>query len=779
MEKYTGCGGINISSYRHVAIAISRKYLAATSQFADTTDASDEHGGDAIDATAPLDAQASHSSYVAQLVYGRDGQAIAGSLISLRDKFRTVSQAWHRLLDCDAKLQPKGRKGQAKAEDQAKNNKEKAKNKKSKEAEKEKEREEEERKAEEYVVRRWQLLRQSDPLVRLRALFLENVEFRVKQEEVLRAVYDGVSPILAVMPTGSGKSMSFILPASYEFSGTTIVVVPLLALQEDMLSRPGQLSIPARIWGRSSVDTAAKIIFVTPESARTADFLAHFHRLRTAGEIDRIVFDECHVFSDDDVTFRPAIKELVGLFQFGVRLVFLTATLPVSQELPFWRLLGLHRVPVRTIRADTTRHNLAYTVSYVQLDDRIAEIERHVNSLEHGKMIIYCRRKYTVTTLAEHLGCPYYYYYSSYEHKQASIEQFLATDKGIIITTNALGLGIDIPDVRVVIHYDCPDNLISYAQESGRAGRDGDPGRCILMVDKASLRTTAYEENNARQPQKRPHAAMDWRFTDLWLQQYIGSPDLARCRRTTLSEYLDGIQRADGCANLTRCDVCAAPATLPRTATGAPSPVPIRDHSIAFRAQQSGLELVRQHVQATQVADAVQKEQVVRFLSSMGTTCFQCLAFGRDAAHAPSDCIEPRDASYEEAVQIVRTTIKFDRYSGCFTCGMPQELCQTFVRTSYGMAKSRDSMSCTYGKALFEAAGVLVANIHRTRQRRIRLLEELGIISTPDDNCQTWQDKQYIQSLQQRIIQRLSKKTRWLGWEANLLFCTTVTWYIK
>lgn len=143
-------------------------------------------------------------------------------------------------------------------------------------------------------------------------------------------MYDGVSPILAVMPTGSGKSLSFILPASYEFSGTTVVVVPLLALQQDMLSRTTKLSIPTRIWGQGSDDIDARIVIVTPESARTADFLAYFHRLRTTGRIDRVVFDECHIFSDDDVTFRPAIKELVNLFQFNVRLVFLTATLPVS-----------------------------------------------------------------------------------------------------------------------------------------------------------------------------------------------------------------------------------------------------------------------------------------------------------------------------------------------------------------------------------------------------------------------------------------------------------------
>jgi superfamily II DNA helicase RecQ len=100
---------------------------------------------------------------------------------------------------------------------------------------------------EQQIVRRWELLRQLDPLVRLRELFSPQVEFRPKQDEVLRAVYDGVSPILAIMPTGSGKSLAFILPASYEFSGTTIVVTPLLALQQDMLRRTTKLSIPARV----------------------------------------------------------------------------------------------------------------------------------------------------------------------------------------------------------------------------------------------------------------------------------------------------------------------------------------------------------------------------------------------------------------------------------------------------------------------------------------------------------------------------------------------------
>jgi superfamily II DNA helicase RecQ len=326
------------------------------------------------------------------------------------------------------------------------------------------------------------------------------------------------------------------------------------------------------------------------------------------------VFDECHIFSDDDITFRPAIKELVSLFQFNVRLVFLTATLPVSQELPFWQLLGLHRVPVRTIRADTTRHNLAYIVSYVQSNDRLAEIERHVRLLAKGKIIIYCRRKQTVTTLAAQLSCPYYF--SSYEGKKASLEDFVAAEQGMIVTTNALGLGVDIPDVRAVIHYDCPDSLVAYAQESGRAGRDGKESQCILFAEApVTTPTTSYEQK------KRSFAAITSCSTDVWLQRYISTPGSAVCRRTTLSEYLDGVVRDKGCQDSASCDVCIARVAWPRTSAAIQeTQLPI-DRYI-FRSQERSLDYVRHEFQASQAADSNQREHIVRFLASISATCF-------------------------------------------------------------------------------------------------------------------------------------------------------------
>ena len=98
---------------------------------------------------------------------------------------------------------------------------------------------------------------------------------------------------------------------------------------------------------------------------------------------------------------------------------------------------------------------------------------------------------------------------------------------------------------------------------------------------------------------------------------------------------------------------------------------------------------------------------------------------------------------------------------------MPQELCQTFVRTATGMTKSRDGKSCTYGRALFTAAAVLIAKVYRTSHRRVKLYKDLGLVQGLDS---TQQDK--------HIIQKLGKKIRWLGWETSVLFRTTMSWYL-
>jgi hypothetical protein len=284
------------------------------------------------------------------------------------------------------------------------------------------------------------------------------------------------------------------------------------------------------------------------------------------------------------------------------------------------------------------------------------------------------------------------------------------------------------------------------------------------------------------------------------------------CRRTVLSEYLDGIQRSDGCrGSSVGCDVCTASSVQPRTqqditsrrrsyggkarlrtqqqtttgrrdstsgtgstgsigSIGSSNSSPSSSSSGEFhvhQAQERALDLVRHELQASRVEMETTRESIVRFLASMDQRCFQCAAYGSDDSHASTDCPEGKDASYEEAVSVIRTTVSFDRYSGCFSCGMPQELCQTFVRTATGMAKSRDEKDCTYGKALFIAAAVLVAKVYRTSHRRVELYKDLGLVQGLDS---TQQDK--------HIVQKLGKKTRWLGWETNVLFRTTMSWYL-
>lgn len=154
-------------------------------------------------------------------------------------------------------------------------------------------------------MERWAKLRRINIAVELAEMVgSDAVAFRSKQREALEAIQGGKSPIVAVMPTGAGKSILFMLPAWVTPGGVTVVVVPLVALRADMLRRCLEMNISCAEWGVRRPPNIESIVLVTPEAAVRADFLSFVERLKATKQLDRIVIDECHVMLRQRDDFR-------------------------------------------------------------------------------------------------------------------------------------------------------------------------------------------------------------------------------------------------------------------------------------------------------------------------------------------------------------------------------------------------------------------------------------------------------------------------------------------
>ncbi|KAH1734924.1 hypothetical protein KXV50_006305, partial [Aspergillus fumigatus] len=142
-----------------------------------------------------------------------------------------------------------------------------------------------------------------------------NIQFQGVQDPAMRAIQQGESPVVAVMPTGRGKSMLFMVPAFTAPGGTTIVVVPLIALRADMTRRCQELGISCVPWESRRPPNAASIVLVTPESVVSPDFQTFLNRLRWTRRLDRIVIDKCHIVLNSQRDFRPQMAQLGRLVQ--------------------------------------------------------------------------------------------------------------------------------------------------------------------------------------------------------------------------------------------------------------------------------------------------------------------------------------------------------------------------------------------------------------------------------------------------------------------------------
>ncbi|KFZ24201.1 hypothetical protein V502_01319, partial [Pseudogymnoascus sp. VKM F-4520 (FW-2644)] len=421
----------------------------------------------------------------------------------------------------------------------------------------------------EVQAQRWKKLRTVDIQQALEEMFGAGTQFRGLQKPALEAIMKHESPILVVMGTGVGKSMLFQIPAKSASSGTTIVITPLVLLQDHMVERCQQVGISCTKWDSQRMgEMRAQIVIVTPESAVSKAFSTFLNDVQGRGELVRIVFDECHTVMDSTPDFRPQMQQLGALSTREVQMVFLTATLPKHTEPEFMRIMKIKPEEVQTFRGSTTRPNIAYSVyEYAEESDETDAICQLVGQkLEQytapAKIIVYGGTIERTQELSRALGCHQYYReVGDRDEKGAIMGRWQRGGGRLIVETNAFGLGIDAPDVRVVIRAGDIYQMRSYSQESGRGGRDGERSEAIVVMPAGKQKE--LQNKIARVKARTQRWKIQSRVMRPWETKQVEWEKMERflsgskCRRIYLDSEMYYRQNRKRCeVGEERCDVC-------------------------------------------------------------------------------------------------------------------------------------------------------------------------------------------------------------------------------
>lgn len=379
--------------------------------------------------------------------------------------------------------------------------------------------------------------------------------FRPMQKEVIDSVVAG-RDVFVLMPTGGGKSLCYQLPALH-MSGIAIVVSPLIALMKDQVDALRANGVKAEFINSSltpnEIGTICaraekgdlKILYIAPERFAIQNFQIFLRSLN----INLIAVDEAHCISEWGHDFRPDYRNLsqLKLMFPNIPLIALTATATAKVRDDILRQLRIGKAEVYV--SGFNRENLHLSV--IEKKQALPKLITLLQNYQNESVIIYCFSRKETEELAENLrlnnfSAIAYHAGLEREKRKAVQDKFIKDKVNIIVATIAFGMGIDKPDVRLVVHYTFPKTLEGYYQEIGRAGRDGLKSECILFYTYADARKHQFFINQIEDYELRARAEQK-------LNEVLSYCDLSSCRKKYLLKYFGEELLRDNCE---ACDSC-------------------------------------------------------------------------------------------------------------------------------------------------------------------------------------------------------------------------------
>lgn len=400
-------------------------------------------------------------------------------------------------------------------------------------------------------------------------------QFRRGQQEIISAILAG-KDVLAVLPTGGGKSLCYQLPAVHT-QKLVIVISPLIALMKDQVMSLHRHGIPAGCLHSGQSDLEKRVVFanmgkggpfvlyLSPERAQKEGFQKWIQHKAIA----LFAIDEAHCVSQWGHDFREEYAQLKILKELrpDVPVLALTASATPTVLADVSRHLKLNK-PEKMVHG-FYRNNLYYQVEACQDEaDKVSTLFAAVNKVQEGRVIVYCGTRKVTEELSSLLskkfsGVGHYHAGLSSDERHSTQAAYAKGDLRILVATNAFGMGIDQPDVRLVVHFQMPANIDALYQEMGRAGRDGVASTCLMLYAKKDKGLQSYfiQTSEASDLIK----DLRWRNLDALVNYSEGS----ECRHSEILTYYRDSQRIQNCGH---CDNCNPQSELKIIKPVAPAP---------------------------------------------------------------------------------------------------------------------------------------------------------------------------------------------------------------